>query len=117
LLCVLGPVVDFIIENRDARIAVWNWAPSLLGVLAFAKVCVAVWVAMRLFASRLLADRTLVIGAAAWCTAVLLLCGVLWWWVDTELFPRYLLAFIAILAVPLARISAAPLALAWNRHR
>jgi hypothetical protein len=27
------------------------------------------------------------------------------------------LALVAILAIPLARLSAAPLALAWNRHR
>jgi len=37
--------------------------------------------------------------------------------VDTPIFPRYLLALVAILAIPLARVSAAPLALAWNRHR
>jgi hypothetical protein len=30
---------------------------------------------------------------------------------------RHLFLLIAILAVPLVRISAAPLALAWNRHR
>jgi len=33
------------------------------------------------------------------------------------LVPRYFLALLAILAIPLARVSAAPLALAWNRHR
>ena len=27
------------------------------------------------------------------------------------------LALVAILAIPLARLSAAPLALSWNRHR
>jgi len=30
---------------------------------------------------------------------------------------RYFLLLVAILAIPLARLSAAPLALAWNRHR
>jgi len=39
------------------------------------------------------------------------------WWADTSLLPRYLFLLIAILAVPLVRIAAAPLALDWNRHR
>jgi len=48
---------------------------------------------------------------------VLALYGLLVWLVSTPFFPRYLLALVAILAIPLARLSAAPLALAWNRHR
>jgi len=62
-------------------------------------------------------DRTLVTGAACWCAAVLFLYGVFVWLVDSPLFAHYYLAMIAILAIPLARLSAAPLALAWNRHR
>jgi hypothetical protein len=48
---------------------------------------------------------------------VLALYSVLVWFFSTPFVARYLLALIAILAVPLARPSAAPLALAWNRHR
>ena len=48
---------------------------------------------------------------------MLALYGLLVWLVDTPLIPRYFLALVAILAIPLARLSAAPLALAWNRHR
>ena len=65
---------------------------------------------------RLLGDRALVIGAACWLAAVLALYGVLAWLIDTPI-PRYVLCSVAILAVPLARPSAALLALAWNRHR
>ena len=72
---------------------------------------------MRLHDSRLLSDRTLVIGALCWDVAVLALYGLLVWIVPTLLFRSYLLALVAILAVPLARLSAAPLALSWNRHR
>ena len=39
------------------------------------------------------------------------------WLVPTLLLPTYLLALIAVLGVPLVRLSAAPLAVAWNRHR
>jgi len=42
---------------------------------------------------------------------------VLVWMFDTPHIPRHLLMLLAILAMPLARLSAAPLALAWNRHR
>jgi hypothetical protein len=39
------------------------------------------------------------------------------WFAGTRLISSYLLVCIAVLSVPLARVSAAPLALAWNRHR
>src|SRR5213594_1192514 len=77
----------------------------------------APWIATRLDRNRLLGDRALVAGAACWVLAVFALYGVLVWFFSTPFVAHYLLALIAILAVPLARISAAPLALAWNRHR
>jgi len=72
---------------------------------------------MRLHDKRLLSDRTLVIGAVCWDVAVFALYALLVWILPTLLFRGYLLALLAILAIPLARLSAAPLALAWNRHR
>jgi hypothetical protein len=39
------------------------------------------------------------------------------WLLPTILFPRHVLALVAILAVPLTRLAAAPLAVDWNRHR
>jgi hypothetical protein len=72
---------------------------------------------MRVFRGRLVSDRTFVTGAALWSATVLALYAVLVWLLDTPHFPHYLLMLVAILMVPLARLSAAPLALAWNRHR
>jgi hypothetical protein len=117
LLCVIGPVLDWIVGNSAVQTALWNVAPTLLAVLAFVKSCGATWVALRLYGSRLLRDRTLVIGAALWCATVLALAGALAWWIDSEFFPRYLFLLVAILVVPLVRLAAAPLALDWNRHR
>ena len=77
----------------------------------------AVWIITRLYDSRLLSDRTLVTGAACWCAAVLALYGLLVWFVDSPFVAHYVLMLIAILGIPLTRLSAAPLALAWNRHR
>jgi hypothetical protein len=77
----------------------------------------AVWIGVRLYDRRLLSDRTLVTGAACWTIAVLALYGLLVWLLDTPHIPHYLLMLLAILSIPLARLSAAPLALALNRHR
>lgn len=116
-LCVIGPILDWIAGSSAVQTALWNAAPAVLAVPAALKLSAAAWVAVRLYHSRLLRDRTLVIGAALWCGAVLALAAVLSWWIASEFFPRYLFVLGAILAVPLVRISAAPLALAWNRHR
>lgn len=82
-----------------------------------AKMVAAGWVARRLVRERPLTDRTLITGAACWTIAVLALFGLLAWLADAPHIPRYLIMLVAILSVPLARLSAAPLAIAQNRHR
>jgi hypothetical protein len=117
VLIFIEPMVQWIRENSDVRVALWNALPWIAAALVGVKMSVAAWIAPRLHASRLLSDRGLVTGAACWLGAVLTLYGVLVWLVFGPLIPRYFLMLIAILAIPLARLSAAPLALAWNRHR
>ena len=117
LLFLIGPIAQWITEHRDVQGALWDALPWILAVLACVKVSAAAWVATRLYRGRLLSDRALVTGAACWCVAVLALYGLLAWFFSTPFFPRYVLALIAILAIPLARLCAAPLAVAWNRHR
>jgi hypothetical protein len=95
----------------------WNALPWIAAVLVCIKVSAAAWIAIRLRDNRLLSDRTLVLGAACWDVSVFALYGLLVWLTPALLFRSYLLALVAILAVPLARLSGAPLALAWNRHR
>lgn len=116
LLIVILPVAQWIIDNRAVT---WlDDLPWILAGLVFLKMSAAAWIATRLYQSRLLSDRTLVIGALCWLAVVLALYGLLVWLVSTPpLIPRYVPALVAILAIPLARLSAAPLALAWNRHR
>src|SRR5437016_5571638 len=116
-LILLGPIVEWIIDSPSVQRALWNALPLILAGLVGLKMSAAAWIATRLDRSRLLGDRALVAGAACWVLAVLALYGVLVWFFSTPFVAHYLLALIAILAVPLARISAAPLALAWNRHR
>jgi hypothetical protein len=116
-LSVVVPLAHWIITDRVMMAALWNTLPWILAVLVCLKISAAAWIATRLHDNRLLADRTLVIGAICWDIAVLALYGLLAWLTPALLFPRYFLILVAILAIPLARLSAAPLALAWNRHR
>jgi hypothetical protein len=111
------PLAHWISEDRYAMGVLWNAFPWIAAVLAIVKISTAAWIAMRLRERRLVSDRALVIGAVCWDAAVFALFGLLVWILPTLIFPTSLLALLAILAIPLARLSAAPLALAWNRHR
>jgi hypothetical protein len=117
LLGILVPLAHWVVTTKAVMAALWNALPWIFAVLICLKISAAAWIAMQLRERRLLSDRMLVIGTACWDVAVLTLYGLLVWLIPTLIFPRYLLALVAILAIPLARLSAAPLALAWNRHR
>ena len=114
---VVGPAVQYVIDHNNARAVLWNSLPAIVATLAAGKLIAAALVAAPLTRSGLLRDRTLVRGAALWTAAVFALYGVLSWLVSGPLVPEYFLVLLAMVAVPLARVSAAPLALAWNRHR
>ena len=114
---LIGPFFEWIVDSPPAQRWLWDAWPLLAAALVAIKMIAAIWVAIRLSRSGLISDRVMVIGAAGWTLAVFLLYGALVWWVDTPLIPRHILALFAILAIPLVRVSAAPLALAWNRHR
>lgn len=116
-LVAIGPIAQWIHDDRGVQATLWDAIPLILAVLVCFKMSAAAWVATRLNRSRLLGDYALVTGAAVWLAAVLVVYGVLVWFFSTPLFPRYFLMLVAILAVPLVRLSVAPLALAWNRHR
>ena len=117
LLAIIMPLAHWAINDKGVLAAVWNALPWIAAVLVCLKLCAAGWIAIRLYDSRLLRGRTLVAGIICWDVAVLALYGLLVWLLPALLFRSYLLALVAILVVPLARLSAAPLAFAWNRHR
>jgi len=117
LLTIFVILAQWVVERKGLIAPLWDALPWILAVLVCCKVSAAAWIAMRLHDSRLLSGRTLIIGALGWDAAVLALYGLLVWLLPTLLFRAYLLALVAILAIPLARLSAAPLALSWNRHR
>lgn len=113
----LGGPLLWLAGNRRAVSAVWDSLPSILFGFVALKMTAAAVVAAKLFRSRLVSDRVLVAAAVSWNAAVFVLYALFAWFVDTPYVPHYLLMLIAICAIPLARISAAPLALAANRHR
>jgi hypothetical protein len=113
---IFGPFAEWVIDSGRLG-EVWSALPLTFAILASLKMIVALWIIVRLYRGRIVSDRTLVTGAALWTLAVFALYGVLEWLFDTPHIPDYVLLLLAILAVPLARLSAAPLALAWNRHR
>src|SRR2546423_6207298 len=113
---LFGPFAEWIIDSRRLG-EVWSALPLIFAILVGLKMIAAVWIGVRLYQRRLLSDRALVTGAACWSVAVFALYGVLVWLLDAPHIPQYLLMLVAILAIPLARLSAAPLALDWNRHR
>lgn len=109
------PLADWIVHNRAAFAALWGALPWILPLLAGVKLIAAAWIAMRL--RQRLTERTLLLGAAAWCAAVLALYALLAWIAPDLVIRTHYLGLVAILLVPLARLSAAPLALDWNRYR
>lgn len=92
----------------------WRWA---LAVLIGLKLVVASWAVLRLQHANLLGGDVLLRGAALWSMMVFALFGVFVWILTTPQMPSDILMAVAILAVPLVRLSTAPLALDWNRHR
>jgi hypothetical protein len=116
-LAVILPLAVWISRSRYAMAVLWNNFALIAAVLVCFKLSAAVWIAMQLHDKRLLSDRKLIIGAVTWDVLVFALYGLLVWIVPLMLFRSYVLALVAILTIPLARIAAAPLALAWNRHR
>ncbi|MEA2162214.1 MAG: hypothetical protein QOK37_341 [Thermoanaerobaculia bacterium] len=117
VLCVAAPLGHWIITHGEARAALWRALPWIGAVLVAVKLSAAIRVAARLLDRGLFHARTIVIAAVCWDCAVFVLFGVLAWVLPALFVPRFLLIIVAILAMPLVRIAAAPLALAWNRHR
>jgi hypothetical protein len=118
VIALVGPLLQALADHPAAQRALWDatftWLPPLLVVL---KLGLASWIVIRVHRSGLLDDRALVTVAATWLATVLLIYAMLLWFASTPLIPHYLLICVAVLFVPLVRVSAAPLALARNRHR
>ena len=117
LLGVIVPVAHWASGQVVIKAKLWVALPWILWTLVVLKLVAAAWVAIRLHDCGLVSDRTLLAGAVCWDLVVFALYALLAWITPAVIFRRDMLALLAILAVPLVRVAAAPLALAWNRHR
>ncbi len=95
----------------------WVALPWILATLVLVKLMAAAWLVIRLRDRNLVRERALLAGTVCWDFVVFALYAILAWITPAVIVRRYTLVLVAILAVPLVRLAAAPLALAWNRHR
>jgi hypothetical protein len=117
LLAIFFPLLLWLHDNARAAAAFWHVFPWFAAALACIKTVAALKVAIRLRARALVTERSLLLGAVWWNLVVLTLYALMAWLIPTLIIRHYMLALLAILIVPLTRLSAAPLALDWNRHR
>lgn len=117
LFSLLGPAFRWFSRSTDAERWLWDNWPALVAVLFAIKTAAGLLVVTRLHRRRLVTDERLLVMTAVWLVAVAALYSTLVWWIDTPLIAHYRLLMIATLAIPFARLAAAPLALASNRHR
>lgn len=117
VLAVGLPLAGWLLQSGRLIGFLWHGLPWIVGGLACLKLLAGGWVAVRLHRSGLVSDRTLLIGALCWDIAVLAVYGTLTWILPGLLARGWFLMLMSILMIPLTRLSAAPLALAWNRHR
>jgi hypothetical protein len=111
------PIGDWILSSKGVMANLFFALPSILAILVACKLFVAGWIAIRLYDARLFDGRQLIAGAILWNAGVFALFALLRWIFPSLVVRSDLLLLAATLMVPLARLSAAPLALAWNRHR
>jgi len=116
-MVIVGPGLDWFFDHATAQSAVWNVLPLISIAVVSLKFAAAAFIVSRLHARRVLDDGALIAAAFAWLAGVALIYGILSWFLTDVMTPAYLKATIAILLMPLSRLSAAPLALAWSRHR
>src|SRR5262249_18475604 len=98
-------------HTLEPSVAALSWSCwSLVGVKLVVAGCV-LWAVLR---RGLLTGRAVAVILGAWCAGVACLAALADWFLPAEVRP---LGVAAVLLVPLVRPLAAPLAVAWNRHR
>jgi hypothetical protein len=122
LVCLPGSlglwfVAGWIYRHPEIRDTIPTVLPTLLGVVVLCRLLLAAWALQQALRQGLLQPQTVARWAAGWVLLASVLFGLFAWAVPPELVPRYYLAYGVLFALPMARLAAAPLTLAWNRHR
>ena len=106
VLTFVAPALYWLGHNREVRVLVWNGFPWIAAAL----------VAIRIALMIPIAHRISHVMASVWSASVLALYAILCWIFPQILIRHYVLALIAILTIPIVRITAAPLAMTRSRH-
>ncbi len=113
-LCFLAAWLYRRPDTHETVLAVLPW---LLGSLLLCRLLAAGWALRRVLHRGLLRPRTAVRWVVGWLLLASTLFALLACTIPPELVPVGYIAFGVLLAMPMARLAATPLALAWNRHR
>jgi hypothetical protein len=107
----------WIYRHPEIHDIVFRVLPPLLGVVVLGRLVLAAWALRQSLRQGLLQPQTVARWAAGWVLLASILFGLFAWTVPPKFVPWYYLAYGVLFALPMARLAAAPLTLAWNRHR
>jgi hypothetical protein len=113
-LCVVVVWIYKTPEMHQTALAVLPW---LLGVIVLCRLLLAGWALVQVLRKGLMEVHTAIHWLVAWLLVASVLFGLLAFAMPSNLVPVYYVAFAILFAMPMARLAASPLALAWNRHR
>ncbi len=113
----LALVGIWISQHPETHARLLALLPWLLGLVIACRLSAAGLALREGLRRRVLEPRTAMRWVTAWVCVAATLFGLLAYAVPAERVPVYNLAFAVLFAMPMARLTAAPLALAWNRHR
>jgi hypothetical protein len=105
------------IGNPGLQEAVLRAVPWVLGVAVALKAALAIWVVWAVLRSGLVSARTVAFVVGIWCGIAAGLFVLAVRAVPAEYATPTTLAAAVVLSLPLVRLAATPLALAWDRHR
>jgi hypothetical protein len=117
VLTVMFPLFLWVVDDPGRIATVFHALPLMIALLACLKLGAAAWVLRRIDIRGLLSRRRLLAAVVTWDAVVFAIYALMIWMIPFVLVRRALFLFIAILAVPLVRLMAAPLAVNANRHR
>ena len=110
-------VAMWIYRHPESHGTVFIVLPPLLGLVVICRLLLAAWALCQVLRQGLLQPQTVARWLAGWVLLASVLFCLLVWAVPSDLLPTYYLAYGVLFAMPMARLAAAPLTLAWNRHR
>ena len=116
---LIGPVLIGckLTEHPEYHADLLAALPWAVGLAAALKLLLGAWLVRVVMRRRLIEAWLMKRLLGAWLLTAAVLAGLLCWLIPAGLASWHLIIAGVVLVVPLVRISLAPIALAWNRHR